>query len=1027
MSTDGAESGDKKEEVKVHILEVLSVPIQVPVSTTPSEEIDPVPHLNAIEGRYEKAKSKIIDACTRMAEGKVSFDVANYCPKATEAQWNVRRYFPALNRKEKLTGKEAKIFRTALDKATINVISLEKLADDTRLEAKKKIVDRMGDASKEVDDQQLVVKSLTEKEAEANRKLKTLRTTVAKNESNIKTRDVNKESLLHAKSSPHVIGLKAKKTKTKEESDELISWQKVIDLEETFNTYTNDLAAATLKKSDAEKLKATKQQVLDQLKANEKKRTDPYNAEKLLTTKSIDLLLASGACFPSLVIPDFKSSCDAIDQETQLYGEYENGILELKSLQSTIAPKHLELQLLVTEEAKIANQELALVADPEDIASDPVRKKLVDSARELIAKRLKDPLVGTAVIAARSEISAFAIFVQSIRDELDGRADQVITCQRLKLVYGEQFSNIGVATTGTGVLSFFDTTENVAIQLTSVLNAGTHSVQIIAAANADFKKMEKPFQVVVDKDKTTIVWRDPVPILRNSSLTPATLSAKLKSSSGEVLAILPTFNPPLNRAMPNVREETLKASFGGNENYLAATDKTVTIKVVANLTQLGTEAMMTGRAFKEPTLQKHKDLLEKWHTDDSPKGLKATSIEVMNAIKEMNPAELIDYMNDFIINGNGAGGKFTPQGTGDNLNMIWYLENGLQVRYKPAGKLRPPPINQRAPMFSIEGKTRNDPDNEPSRRGVEEDVAFKLTLGLKPGAYGPDQTILPPGVSSNSQSQNYKLFMDAACATTHLKCKPKVEQVITWENPPDITEGDPLGEASLKPQSQEPSALVFTLDTDEVITKDKVLPAGKQQTLRVKAKETLKYLASANFVEVKINVKKVQSVTWNPPKEIPAGIPIGDKVLNAVRQDDAVLSYFFFHEGTDKPMDENTVLPEGKNLTLKLLVAATDNYHAVIVPVTATIDVNRQEQTVTWIPTTSELTEGSELGDSLFNATASSGLQPEYFFGTDLIDATTVLPVGVHELKAIAKETDQYLASEPASVSIHVKANEESI
>jgi hypothetical protein len=224
----------------------------------------------------------------------------------------------------------------------------------------------------------------------------------------------------------------------------------------------------------------------------------------------------------------------------------------------------------------------------------------------------------------------------------------------------------------------------------------------------------------------------------------------------------------------------------------------------------------------------------------------------MTAIKEMNPDELIDYMNKFITTGDGAGGKFLSQGTGANENMIWYLENGLQVRYKPFGKLRPPPANQTAPMFSIEGKTRNDPDNEPSRRGIEEDVAFKLTVGLEPGAYGPDQTILPPAFSTGSQS--YKRYMDAACATTHLKCKPKLEQVITWDNPPDLTEGDPLGEASLKPNSQDPTALEFTLATDEVITKDKVLPAGKQQILRVKGKKTLKYLASANFVEVKINV-----------------------------------------------------------------------------------------------------------------------------------------------------------------------------
>ncbi len=1025
MSTDGTDSGNKTEEVKLNVIETLSVPVKVHVSTTPIEPIDPVPCYQEIERRYHKANTKIVNACTRMADGKAPLDVALYCPKATEAQWNVSRYFSGLNRKEPLAGKEAKNYRALLEKATVNVKALEQLADETRVKAKEKIANQITAASKEVDDQQLVVTTRTEEEAEANRKLKGLKTTVSSKESNIQVRNVTKENIAFATSSPRVTGLKAKKTKTKEELAELTSWQNVLDLEETFNNYSSELSAATLKKTEAEKLKASKQLVLKTLNDNETKRSDAYKKKKEIATKSIELLLASGAHFLSLVIPDFKSPLESIDQETQLYGVYEEGVLQIQTLQASIALKEQELHALVVELAKTANEELTLVTDPEDLASDPVRKQKVDNEREAIAKRLREPLVGVTVVKARSEISAFANLVEMIRTELNSRADQTISCLLLNLTHGQPISKIGPATSGSGAISLFDNT-NTNLEPTSILNAGTHQIKIIAAANADFKKGEKEFTVVVAKDTPTIVWRDPVPILRNSTLTVDTLNAKLKSSFGVILPVAPTYDPPVGRAMPNVREETLKAKFAGNDNYLAAAEKSVTIQVVADETTLGTEAMLKGRALKEPTLQEHKDLLETWNTDNSPKGLKAQSKQVMTAIKEMTPDELIDYMDTFITTGDGAGGKYVPQGTGTNLNMIWYLQNGLQVRYKPFGKLRPPPLNQTAPMFSIEGKTRNVLENEPSRRGFEEDVAFKLTVGGEPGAYGPDQTIIPPGISTNPGSQSYKRYMDAACATTHLKCKPKLEQVITWDNPPDITEGDALGEASLTPQSQDPSALEFTDGTGGAITKETVLPAGKQQVLRVKGKETLKYLASTNFVEVKINVKKVQTLTWNPPKEISAGSPIGDGVLNAVRHDNAVLSYFLVDDNTDKPIDANTILPAGKSWKLKVLAAATDDYHAITVPVEATIDVNKLLQTVTWNPPTSDIEEGSELGTALLNATVSTGAQPDYYLDTEKIDASTVLPVGEHKIQAIANGTDIYETSDPAFVTLHVNAKKES-
>ncbi len=77
--------------------------------------------------------------------------------------------------------------------------------------------------------------------------------------------------------------------------------------------------------------------------------------------------------------------------------------------------------------------------------------------------------------------------------------------------------------------------------------------------------------------------------------------------------------------------------------------------------------------------------------------------------------------------------------------------------------------------------------------------------------------------------------MDAACSTTHLKCTPKVEQTITWANPPDLTIGDPLGDASLKPTAQDPIALEFFDGSDNPITNKRYRPCpcrARDQVLR---------------------------------------------------------------------------------------------------------------------------------------------------------------------------------------------------
>ncbi len=155
-------------------------------------------------------------------------------------------------------------------------------------------------------------------------------------------------------------------------------------------------------------------------------------------------------------------------------------------------------------------------------------------------------------------------------------------------------------------------------------------------------------------------------------------------------------------------------------------------------------------------------------------------------------------------------------------------------------------------------------------------MAFKVTANGEPGAYGPAETLLADGVPPDQNDQKNKDYIDGTIAATHLSCVPKVEQEITWTNPPDIIVGQPLGEASLKPTAQDPASLRFTNESNQPIDKKTVLKAGTHK-LRVRGVRTLRYLASSVPVEVEIVVKKKdQTLEWKPKStELEVGSALG--------------------------------------------------------------------------------------------------------------------------------------------------------
>ena len=999
--------------VKTNIVNLLDMDAQTdaPIEGDP---VDPVACFKDISTRLDNANVRIVNACRKIvaSAGKKTLDVQEHFPTAAKASYEVQRYLPGLNKKGTLTGKEAKRYNVVLAKATTNVIEYEKLAGEAENATP------ISKAKKDVEDQQGVVDDLTTKESDAkkardNLKIAPMKSKIDKVEVSFRETVVNQANLNFAATRVDV--LSKQKVKSPQEQFDLACWKKVLEQKAEFDRLSKEHDGAKEKKEKADELHSEKKKSLNNLEKAEADRlkayTDKYNSLK----KSIDLLIASGTCFGEDHAA-FLVKLGEIDTSTKRNEAYEDGVKAIETLAIEVTAAADELQKKVVTEANTANLELVGVKDPADLADDPVRKKRVDEAREVIAKRLRDPLVGTDVVAARSEVPGFKVVVSEVGDALDKRSEQVITWAKVKILYGDELSTIGPASTGDGMLEYFAENGTTKLTAATVLDSGSKKVVVAYSGTATYKSARKDATITVDKDTPTITWRTPVPVLQNSLLTAFTLNnAKAKTSSGKAVNLTLTFNPVLNTQMTTLGDKTLKASYDGvsNTNFNVVAPVSITLKVVANRSEMGKEGMNSGQAWEGPQSLADKELVKNWDTDNSPTGIKALSQKVMSDIltKELTGDELVDYMNEFITTGDGAGGGFYDQ-PGAHPCKIWFLANGMQVRYKPDGDGRPPTPNR--PQFMIEGKTCNIP-NRPS--GGDSDVAFKVTAIGQPGAYGPNQTIIPEGVSTDKNSQSYKQYMDGCCGTTHLRPKDKVEQTITWANPPDLTVGDKLEEASLSPTAQDLTALEFTDKDGNIITQETVLAAGKDQILRVKGKPTKRYLASTNFVEVKINVKKVQNITWTPPSEIDAGVKLGT-VLNAAPEDNAVLSYF---DENDQPIDANSVLPAGKGRTMKVTAAATDNYHALTTPVTKTIDVNKVKQTITWNPL-KEPIAGVALGEEVLNATTPSGVKPTYAIGPKPVTAATELAEGSHQVTAVAEGTEIYAVPDPVTKTIIVKA-----
>lgn len=331
----------------------------------------------------------------------------------------------------------------------------------------------------------------------------------------------------------------------------------------------------------------------------------------------------------------------------------------------------------------------------------------------------------------------------------------------------------------------------------------------------------------------TLTWATPAPVTAGTRLSGKQLNAQIDPASlKRALVYTPALNEP---AAAGVME--LRVDFPGSPEYEKARAD-VRLLVAANTNELaGTEAMLKGTAWSKPTSEAARKLLKSWDEDDGskPDGIKTQAKKIMSDIGTMTAEELTDYMNTLVTD---PGDTMLQPGT--HPNRIWKLKNGLQIRYKSNGDKKNPGVA----MFCIEGRLTDGFSNG------QDDIAFKLTPDGTPAAKGPKSTIVPPEITDPVAKADY---IQGTVRATHLFCRPKEEQVITWKDPADISEDTELGDGQLNAEALGGAAISYEKGAGGALKPKDKLPVGDRQVLKAVTAATKRY--NAGEKTVRINVK----------------------------------------------------------------------------------------------------------------------------------------------------------------------------
>ena len=361
------------------------------------------------------------------------------------------------------------------------------------------------------------------------------------------------------------------------------------------------------------------------------------------------------------------------------------------------------------------------------------------------------------------------------------------------------------------------------------------SFTVVAPALRDMVQSRRSAAVIVRRRTRAVLWYLKPVWQVGEIIAPGLLN--LDVSAGEA-----TFVPlaPDKLKLAEVADAVTVTIEAERDDWYARATVSGTIKVVANIrtyTQdYARSDMASGATWNGPKTGDGDDLLEAYDDDES--GMKERVTALMGTVSAMTGEELVAHMDTAV----GDVGTVKQHQDGTYPNVIWFLENGLQIRYKPLGD----GINSNGPMFCIEGQT--NPSGF-SRRSA--DVTFKVMPDGE--AANPGIPLLPQWVLDSPDSVKTD-YIAAACATTHLICVPKAPQAVTWDPLPALVAGMAMTTADLSAVTEGGGVPTYKagVATWRLGT---VATAGTVQ-VKVSAPATRRYLAGEATFDVTIHPAK---------------------------------------------------------------------------------------------------------------------------------------------------------------------------
>ena len=595
------------------------------------------------------------------------------------------------------------------------------------------------------------------------------------------------------------------------------------------------------------------------------------------------------------------------------------------------------------------------------------------------------------------------------------KAAQVITWSNpADIVYGAALSatQLNATTNGGGALTYSPAAG-------TVLNAGTHTLSVSAAATANYNAATKSVSLNVAKAAQTITWSNPAAIVFGTPLSATQLDAT--TDGGGAL----TYSPAAGTLL-NAGTHTLTASAAATANFNAAT-KSVSIQVAKaaqviawsnpagmvygtplSATQLNAMTNGGGALTYSPAAGTILDAgthvlsVTAAETANFTAAAKSVNVSVAKAATTIvwnNPADIVygtplgNTQLDATTN-SGATLTYSPEAgtlldTGTHTLSVTAAET---ANYSGATKSVSLVVKKAMPILTwpvpapITYGTALGAAQLNATANVAGTFAYTPAAGALLNA-GPAQPLL--ATFTPADASNY----ENATASTTIDVL-KAAQSITWAAPAGIVYGTPLSATQLNATTNGGGALTYSPAAGTILN------AGTH-TLAVTASETANYKSAAHSVNLVV-IKAAATITWSNPADIVYGNALTSTQLNATTDSGGALTY--------SPAG-GTILNAGTH-TLSVTSAETANYFAASKSVS--LVVRKATQSISWAAP-APIIYGTPLSNAQLDATVSV-VGPSAAGAISYTPAAgTVLQAGNEVLTVNVAETANY---QPATASV---------